>query len=87
MLTENCLIFFLETFRNSMEAEMQSILQTCTLPFVVHCLQPVNAPLESIPLQTVTKLCSDTPVLVIAHTKGMVKARCCVPKVSYLSLT
>ncbi|XP_046617355.1 alanine--tRNA ligase, mitochondrial isoform X1 [Neodiprion virginianus] len=66
--------------KESIENELKSVVQSCTLPFVVHCFQPVNVALESVSLQKVTKFCSNTPTLVIAHNKEMVKARCSVPK-------
>ncbi|XP_012266707.2 alanine--tRNA ligase, mitochondrial [Athalia rosae] len=66
--------------KESLETEMRNIVKSCTLPFVVHCLQPVDVSLETIPLQKVTRYCTQTPVLVIAHNRGTVKARCCVPK-------
>lgn len=62
---------------------MKNVVHTSTMPFVVHCLQPINTTLEEVSLQRVTNLCTKTPVLVIAHTSGKVKARCCVPKVKY----
>lgn len=66
--------------KQSIETEMKSIVQSSTLPFVVHCLQPVNVALESVSLQKVTRFCTDTPVLVIARNRGMVKASCFVPR-------
>ncbi|XP_043276109.1 alanine--tRNA ligase, mitochondrial isoform X2 [Venturia canescens] len=70
-----------ENMKNSLEAEMKNVVCTTTMPFVVHCLQPINTTtLEDVSLERVTNLCTKTPVLVIAHTSGKVKARCCVPK-------
>jgi hypothetical protein len=68
--------------RNTIEEEIRKLLDSSSLPFVVHCLQPNNAHLENISLKNIIKLCpSTTPVLIIAHCKNKVKARCCVPQV------
>ena len=65
---------------------MKSVVHSSKMPFVVHCLQPINTTLDDVSLQKVTQICTKTPVLVIAHTKGRVKARCCVPKVMNYSI-
>lgn len=62
---------------------MKTVLEQCphdTHPFIVHFLTS-GFLLESISLQKATRLCTDRPILVMSLTEGMVKARCCVPKV------
>ena len=49
-------------------------------PFILHYISS-SALMEEIPLQRATKLCTDRPILVIGMCDGIVKARCCVPKV------
>lgn len=68
--------------------EMQNVLETNKLftknnqQYVIHYLR-CSMILENVPLQKATQLCPDLPILVIAYSDGMVKARCCVPEVSY----
>lgn len=75
--------------REFVEIEMQNVLETnkCYTPkkqqYVVHYLR-CSMMLESVPLTKATKLCPDLPILVIAYSDGLVKARCCVPEVTGL---
>lgn len=50
--------------------------------FIVHYLV-CSVLMEMVPLQKATRCCNDRPILVIALENGLVKARCCVPKVIY----
>lgn len=50
-----------------------------THPFLVHVMR-CSGLAETIPLQKATKLCTDRPVIIISHSDGNVRARCCVPK-------
>lgn len=74
-------------YREFVEMEMQGVLESkvkvtsTNKKFLVHYLRS-SMILESVPLQKATKLCPDIPVLVISYSDNMVKARCCVPKVS-----
>lgn len=47
--------------------------------YIVHYLRS-SMMLQSVSLQTATRMCPNLPVLVIAYADNMVKARCCVPK-------
>lgn len=75
--------------REFVEMEMQNVLETNKLftknsqQYVIHYLR-CSMILENVPLQKATKLCPDLPILVIAYSDGMVKARCCVPEVSFI---
>ena len=51
--------------------------------FMVHYLR-TSLMLESVSLQKATKHCPDIPVLIIGYSDGVVKARCCVPKVYFV---
>ncbi|XP_046979671.1 alanine--tRNA ligase, mitochondrial isoform X1 [Schistocerca americana] len=69
-----------------MRTEMQDVLRKLNsspgrtaVPFIVHFLQ-CSSFQEDIPLQKATKLCSSIPVLLLARSEGMIKARCCVPE-------
>lgn len=52
-------------------------------PYLVHYISS-SVLMEEVPLQKATKHCTDRPILVIAKADGIVKARCCVPKVTNL---
>ncbi|KAI8120807.1 mitochondrial, Alanine--tRNA ligase [Lucilia cuprina] len=64
------------------EVEMRNVLQEKPLeshPFILHYISS-SALMEEVPLQKVTRLCTDRPILVISRSDNIVKARCCVPK-------
>ncbi|CAB0031669.1 unnamed protein product [Trichogramma brassicae] len=66
--------------RSSIEEEIKKLLDSSSLPFVVHFLQPNNATLENVSLKNIIKLCPPTtPVFVIIHCDNKIKARCVVP--------
>lgn len=48
-------------------------------PFLIHVMR-CSGLMETVPLQKATKLCTDRPVIIISHSDGSVRARCCVPK-------
>lgn len=50
--------------------------------FIVHYLA-CSVLMEMVPLQKATRCCTNRPILVIGLENGLVKARCCVPKVSF----
>nr|CAD7573354.1 unnamed protein product [Timema californicum] len=49
------------------------------MQFIVHFLS-CSSHMATVPLQKATNICSNVPVLLIAISEGLVKARCCVPK-------
>lgn len=65
---------------------MQNVLETKKSftknkqQYIIHYLR-CSMILENVPLHKATKICPDLPILVIAYSDGMVKARCCVPEV------
>ncbi|KAL7297401.1 hypothetical protein TKK_0009782 [Trichogramma kaykai] len=66
--------------RSSIEEEIKKLLDSSSLPFVVHFFQPNNATLENVSLKNIIKLCPPTtPVFVIIHCDNKIKARCVVP--------
>jgi hypothetical protein len=65
-----------------MEREMEAVLATNQLSFLVHFLQ-CSSTVDTLPLEKATKMCPQIPVLLLAHSQGSVKARCCVPKVHH----
>jgi len=66
--------------RDALETEMQAVLANRQLPFLVHFLR-CSSMMDTVPLQKATRMCPQIPVLLLAHSEGVVKARCCVPKV------
>ena len=61
---------------------MQELLKAGQdLPYLAHFLQ-CSSLMDSVPLQKATRMCTQIPVLLIASSEGVLKARCCVPKVS-----
>ncbi|XP_016840617.1 alanine--tRNA ligase, mitochondrial [Nasonia vitripennis] len=81
LLSKNIRIRDRELTRNTIEEEIKKLLDSSSLPFVVHCLQPTNTSLENVSLKNIIKLCPpSTPVLVIVHCKSKVKASCFVPE-------
>ncbi|XP_076268548.1 alanine--tRNA ligase, mitochondrial isoform X1 [Rhynchophorus ferrugineus] len=74
-----------DNLKNFIDLEMQEALKTgialtkTNKKYMVHYLRS-STMLESAPLQRATKVCPDIPVLIIAYSDNMVKARCCVPK-------
>lgn len=81
-------VFFARTF---VDMEMHDALErkvevtASDRKFIVHYLRS-SMMFESVPLQRATAMCSDMPVMVIAYSDSMVKARCCVPQVSWVSI-
>jgi hypothetical protein len=71
--------------RDAMETEMQALLATNQSSFLVHFLH-CSSTLDTVPLQKATRMCPDIPVLILAHSEGLVKARCCVPEVCHCLL-
>jgi hypothetical protein len=61
---------------------MEAVLATNRLSFLVHFLQ-CSSTVDSVPLQKATRLCPQIPVLLLSHSQGIVKARCCVPEVRH----
>jgi len=57
-------------------------MATNQLSFLVHFLQ-CSSTVDSVPLEKATRMCPQIPVLLLAHSQGTVKARCCVPKVHH----
>lgn len=47
--------------------------------FLIHVLR-CSSLMETVPLQKATKVCANFPVIVISHSDGNVRARCCVPR-------
>ncbi|ERL85827.1 alanine--tRNA ligase, mitochondrial isoform X1 [Dendroctonus ponderosae] len=74
-----------EDLRNFVDMEMHDALErkvevtASDRKFIVHYLRS-SMMFESVPLQRATAMCSDMPVIVIAYSDSMVKARCCVPQ-------
>ena len=48
--------------------------------FVIHYLSCADL-MKSVSLQKATKYINDRPILLLASTDNMLKARCCIPKV------
>lgn len=72
---------FRETLRNFIITEMQTVLQQCpatTHPYIVHFLTSGRLIIDA-PLQKVTNLCVDRPIMVLSISDTTIKARCCVP--------
>ncbi|XP_013100290.1 alanine--tRNA ligase, mitochondrial [Stomoxys calcitrans] len=68
--------------KDFVDVEMRNLLQEKPLPahpFILHYISS-SALVEEVPLQKATKHCTDRPILVVAKSDGIVKARCCVPK-------
>jgi alanyl-tRNA synthetase len=65
--------------RDALETEMEAVMATNQLSFLVHFLQ-CSSTVDSIPLEKATRMCPQIPVLLLAHSQGTIKARCCVPK-------
>lgn len=74
-----------DKIRNFVDMEMQDALKSkievtkSNKKYMVHYLRS-SMMLESVPLQRATKICGDMPVIIIAYSDSVVKARCCVPK-------
>ena len=60
-------------------------MATNQLSFLVHFLQ-CSSTVDSVPLEKATRMCPEIPVLLLAHSQGIVKARCCVPKVHHFAV-
>uniref|UniRef100_A0A1A9VIR7 alanine--tRNA ligase n=1 Tax=Glossina austeni TaxID=7395 RepID=A0A1A9VIR7_GLOAU len=62
------------------EVEIHNLLQErspSTHHFILHYISSSALMEEDVPLQKATRLCRDRPILVIAMTNDLVKARCC----------
>jgi len=77
------------SFRSFVDIEMYDAIsnrtQTTTKSnqkYMVHYLRS-SMMFESVPLERATEMCSDIPVIVLAYSDSMVKARCSVPKVLF----
>lgn len=60
---------------------MQTVLDQCpaiTHPYIVHFLTSGRLLIDA-PLQKVTGLCVDRPIMVLSISDTTIKARCCVP--------
>lgn len=74
-----------DSLRQFIDLEMNTVMEANRnkskndIPFIVHFLG-CSSILDNIPLQRATKICSNVPILVVAYTDEIVKARCCVPK-------
>jgi hypothetical protein len=68
--------------RDALETEMQALLANNQPSFLVHFLQ-CSTTMDTVPLQKATRMCTHIPVLLLAHSEGSVKAKCCVPKVCH----
>lgn len=72
---------FREALRNFMITEMETVLQQCpieTNPYIVHFLTSGRLIIDA-PLQKVTNLCLDRPIMVLSISDTTIRARCCVP--------
>ncbi|XP_075164210.1 alanine--tRNA ligase, mitochondrial [Haematobia irritans] len=70
------------SIKDLVDVEMRNLLQEKPrekYPFILHYISS-SALLEEVPLQKATKHCTDRPILVVARSDSIVKARCCVPK-------
>ncbi|PNF17360.1 hypothetical protein B7P43_G02965, partial [Cryptotermes secundus] len=67
------------SLRDALETEMQTLLATNQSSFLVHFLQ-CSSTTDTVPLQKATRMCPHIPVLLLAHSEGLIKARCCVPE-------
>ncbi|XP_066152108.1 alanine--tRNA ligase, mitochondrial isoform X1 [Euwallacea fornicatus] len=74
-----------EDLRNFVDLEMHDAMKNkiqvtkSNKKYMIHYLKS-SVMFESVPLQRATSVCPNIPVIVIAYSDGMVKARCCVPK-------
>ncbi|CAG9766243.1 unnamed protein product [Ceutorhynchus assimilis] len=74
-----------DDLKNFICMEMQDALKSniektnSNTKYLVHYLRS-SMMLESVPLHAATAMCSEMPVIIIAYSDDMVKARCCVPK-------
>lgn len=81
-----------DSLRQFIDLEMNTVMEANRnkskndIPFIVHFLG-CSSILDNIPLQRATKICSNVPILVVAYTDEIVKARCCVPKASLCSIS
>ncbi|KAJ9578019.1 hypothetical protein L9F63_025121, partial [Diploptera punctata] len=65
---------------DALESEMHQLLNVDKQPsYVVHFLQ-CSSQMDSVPLQKATRLYPHIPILLVAYSEGVLKARCCVPK-------
>ncbi|KAL1514389.1 hypothetical protein ABEB36_003655 [Hypothenemus hampei] len=75
-----------DQLRDLVEMEMQDAIESnmqltkSKKKYIIYYLR-ISTMLESVSLKRATALCSNIPVIVIAYSDNMVKARCCVPKV------
>nr|CAD7423688.1 unnamed protein product [Timema monikensis] len=70
------------SLRDSLKTEMFEVMDSFSKnneEFIVHFLS-CSSHMATVPLQKATNICSNVPVLLIAISEGLVKARCCVPK-------
>nr|CAD7401637.1 unnamed protein product [Timema poppensis] len=70
------------SLRDSLKTEMLEVMDSFSKnneEFIVHFLS-CSSHMATVPLQKATNICSNVPVLLIAISEGLVKARCCVPK-------
>uniref|UniRef100_A0A1A9X0J8 alanine--tRNA ligase n=1 Tax=Glossina brevipalpis TaxID=37001 RepID=A0A1A9X0J8_9MUSC len=69
-----------KNIKEFVEVEMRNLLQErspTTHRFILHYISSSALMEEEVPLQKATKLCKDRPILVIAMSNGIVRARCC----------
>lgn len=85
--TTHCFFFFFKfnflilPHREFIVTEMQTVLDQCppvTHPYIVHFLTSGRLLIDA-PLQKVTGLCTDRPIMVLSISDTTIKARCCVP--------
>jgi alanyl-tRNA synthetase len=67
-----------------LDIEMKELVSKNTDSFIIHNLSCSDL-MKSVSLQKATRYVSDRPVMLFSFTEEMIKARCCVPKVSYQS--